>query len=136
MSTEDYHGSMVIDVNGLELTARFIDTTGTALDEFTIRKSETTAVDEVHYDRGIYMNTFPNPFHETFTIEFKLERAEEVFITVSDINGKVVEQLGGSLFSAGTHTMQVTPGSATNGIYMVEMRTSDNLSTKRLVRME
>jgi len=137
MSTEDYHGSMIIDVNGPELTARFIDTTGVALDEFTIRKENTTAVASVAYERGIFMNAFPNPFHDTFTIEFRTEQQEEVTLTVTDINGKTVETFAQKTYPAGRHTITCTPtASVANGIYMVELQTSDRLSAKRLVRME
>ena len=137
MSTEDYHGSMIIDVAGPELTARFIDTTGVALDEFTIRKSDATSVQTLDHDRGIYMNAFPNPFHETFTIEFRTEQQEEVTLTVTDINGRAVQTFAPKTYPAGTHQLTCTPSaSVANGIYMVELHTSDRLSAKRLVRME
>ena len=137
MSTEDYHGSMIIDVAGPELTARFIDTTGVALDEFTIRKTDATSVQTIDHERGIYMNAFPNPFHETFTIEFRTEQQEEVTLTVTDINGRAVQTFAPKTYMAGTHQLTCTPSaSVANGIYMVELHTSDRLSAKRLVRME
>jgi len=137
MSTEDYHGSMVIDLEGMELTARFIDTTGTTLDEFTIRKTDATSVTDLSYDRSIYMKAYPNPFRESFTVEFRLEKEEEVTITVSDLSGRLVERVGGKRYPAGIHTLTIAPMNAVaNAIYTVEMRTADNLGAKRLVRVE
>jgi acid phosphatase type 7 len=137
MSTEDYHGSMVIDLEGDVLTARFIDTTGTTLDEFTIRKTDATSVGELTYDRSIYMNAYPNPFRENFTVEFRLEKEEEVTITVSDLSGRVVERVYRKRYSAGSHSIIMAPkGAVANAIYTVEMRTGDNLGAKRLVRVE
>ncbi len=137
MSTEDYHGSMVIDLEGNVLTARFIDTTGTTLDEFTIRKTDATATAELTYDRGIYMNAYPNPFREQFTVEFRLEQEEEVTITVSDLSGRVVERAAEKRYPAGSHSIIVAPkGAVANAVYTVEMRTGDNLGAKRLVRVQ
>lgn len=137
MSTEDYHGSMVIDLEGMELTARFIDTTGTTLDEFTIRKSDATSVEQLAYDRSIYMNAYPNPFRESFTVEFRLEVEEEVTISVSDLSGRLIERVVAKRYPAGMHTIHIAPKDAVaNAIYTVEMRTSNNLGAKRLVRVE
>lgn len=137
MSTEDYHGSMVIDLEGMELTARFIDTTGSTLDEFTIRKTDAISVNELAYDRSIYMNAYPNPFRESFTVEFRLAKEEEVTITVSDLSGRLIERVAGKRYPAGSHSIVVTPKDAVaNAIYTVEMRTSGNLGAKRLVRVE
>jgi len=121
----------------MELTARFIDNTGTTLDEFTIRKTDAISVSDLNYDRSIYMNVYPNPFRESFTVEFRLEKEEEVTIRVSDISGRLVERVEGKRYPAGSHSITMTPmGALANAIYTVEMRTADNLGAKRLVRVE
>jgi hypothetical protein len=137
MSTEDYHGSMVIDVNGDSLNAKFIDTTGAVLDRFTILKVASTGVKELIYENGIALNAFPNPFKDYFTIELTLAKDEQVTIEVKDVEGKLVERFGGRKFAAGKHQFTCTPKQQVNqGIYIVEMKTSEKQGAKRLVRME
>lgn len=138
MSTEDYHGSMVIDVNGWELNAKFIDTTGAVLDEFAILKSSSPAglTDYDPADRA-QMNVYPNPFREDFNIQFELQKEEEVAIRIMDVKGNIVQQFPSSLYGAGKHELNYLPTSIpSNGIYIVELQTANDLSVKRLVRME
>lgn len=138
MSTEDYHGSMVIDVNGMELNAKFIDTTGTVLDEFVILKSESpSGVNEYDETDRAQMNVFPNPFKEDFTIEFTLQKEEEVELRIMDVKGNIIRQFAKKQYPTGSHQFKYAPETVpANGIYIVEMQTGRNLSVKRLVRME
>lgn len=138
MSTEDYHGSMVIDVNGMELNAKFIDTTGTVLDEFVILKSESpSGINDYDENDRAQMNVFPNPFKEDFAIDFTLAKAEEVEVRIMDVKGNVITQFPKKEYPIGEHQLKYRPRSVpANGIYIVEMQTSSKLSVKRLVRME
>lgn len=138
MSTEDYHGSMVVDVNGLELNAKFIDTTGTVLDEFVILKSASpSGLNEYDATDRAQMNVFPNPFTEDFTIDFILEKVEEVELRIMDVKGNVIQQFPAKAYPSGTHQLKYAPTSVpTNGICIVEMQTAGKISVKRLVRME
>lgn len=140
MSTEDYHGSMIIDVHGMELNAKFIDTTGAVLDEFTILKQEAvsgTGITRYNAMDKMQLNVFPNPFKETFNIEFTLAEYEEVELSILDVKGKVVEVFGKKGYQAGEHRISYSPTIVpTNGIYIVELKTASKLSVKRLVRME
>lgn len=136
MSTEDYHGSMVIDINGSELNAKFIDTTGTVLDEFVILKSEgPSALSEYELEDRAQMNVFPNPFHDEFTIELTLTRSEEIELRIIDVNGRVLKQFEKQEFQPGCSQITIVPDHVpANGIYIVEMQTAHKMSVKRLVR--
>lgn len=137
MSTEDYHGSMVIDVDGLTLTAKFIDTTGAVLDNFTMVKEESTGLIDQEYDHSILLNAYPNPFKESFTIEFELQKQEKVEVEIRDIKGSVIEKISTIEYPAGVNKLKYTPRiGVEQGIYMVEVKAGDNLSAMRLVRME
>ncbi len=137
LSTEDYHGSMVIDINGLSLNALFIDTTGTVLDRFTIVKEELTGINQTKHQYGIQLNVYPNPFKGSFNIEFEIEKEEFISIEIKDVEGKLVESFGGKKYAAGKHQITCTPKQQVNqGIYIVEVNNSKKLAAKRLVRME
>lgn len=138
MSTEDYHGSMLIDVDSLEMTCRFVDTTGAELDAFSILKKDiSTNIKERNYEHGIFMNAYPNPFHKNFTIAFELEQKEEIEISVFDVSGKLIDKVVSGEFTAGKHKVDYNPKKiSANKIYFVEIRTQNNLFMKRLIRME
>ncbi len=137
MSTEDYHGSMVIDVDGLTLTAKFIDTTGAVLDNFTIIKEESTGIVEQEYDHSMLLTAYPNPFRDSFIIEFELEQQENVEIVIRDIKGSVIDKFTAQDYPIGKNKLQYTPKlKVEQGIYMVEVIAGNNLSAMRLVRME
>jgi hypothetical protein len=138
MSTEDYHGSMVIDIDGMELNAKFIDTTGAVLDEFVILKSESpSGINQYDENDRAQMNVFPNPFKEDFTIEFTLKKSEEVELRIMDVKGNVIQRFAKRQYPAGCNEIKYSPQSIpSNGIYIVEMQTASNLSVKRLVRTE
>lgn len=138
MSTEDYHGSMVIDVNGWELNAKFIDTTGSVLDEFAILKSEGPSGVGTYDDTDrAQMTVFPNPFKDRFTMEFTLQKREKVELRIMDVSGNIVQLFDAKEYAAGSHQLTYSPATpVANGIYLVEMQTENKLSVKRLVRME
>jgi len=138
MSTEDYHGSMVIDISGNNLHARFIDTLGAVLDEFNIVKENSTAIGEsLKYDNGIFLEAYPNPFKESFTIAFSLEKEEKVRVEIKDTEGRSVEVFDDKVYTSGTHKINYAPTKkVSQGIYLIEVRTANKLAAKRLVRME
>jgi hypothetical protein len=138
MSTEDYHGSMVIDVNGMELNAKFIDTTGSVLDEFAIIKSagEFSSATYVTVDMA-QMDVFPNPFQRDFTIRFNLLQAQDISIRIMDVKGNVIKEFATANYPTGEHQLNYTPNQIpANGIYVVELQSERNLSVKRLVRLQ
>lgn len=137
MSTEDYHGSMVIDVSGKEMTCRFIDTTGAVLDEFSIQKGPTVGVSDKSYDHNISMQAYPNPFKKSFFVEFDLPKAEEIELSIYDVKGALIERVVKEKYAAGKHSIEYSPKAiSTNGIYLLEIKTGDNLAIKRLIRQE
>ncbi len=138
MSTEDYHGSMVIDVNGMELNAKFIDTTGTVLDEFAIIKSagEFSSVTYVTVEVA-RMDVSPNPFQRDLTIRFNLLQAQDISIRIMDVKGNVIKEFATTNYTTGEHQLNYTPDQIpANGIYVVELQSARNLSVKRLVRLQ
>lgn len=138
MSTEDYHGSMVIDVDGWELNAKFIDTTGAVLDEFVILKSSSPSY-VAEYDEAVkvLMNVFPNPFKEDFNIQFELQKPETVSIRIMDVKGNIIQRFSAIDYGVGKHEVNYFPTTIpTDGIFLVELQTANNVSVKRLVRTE
>jgi hypothetical protein len=99
-------GSMVIDVNGDRMDARFLSDLGVVRDSFTVLKGAVTAVRGRSLERdGLELGpAIPNPFREGVTIEFTLARSERVRLEIFDASGRRVATLASRWFDAGRHT--------------------------------
>jgi acid phosphatase type 7 len=137
MSTESYHGSLVIDVDGSFMKVRFIDTTGAVIDQFAIQKQSGLVTNVESYSGLIQLNAYPNPFKTGFTVEFSLEKEEKLSLEIKDIQGRVVEKLEEGIYPAGVHKLEFTPGAGMSaGVYLIEVKAADKLGAKRMLRME
>jgi hypothetical protein len=98
-------GSMVIDVEGGELTARFLDDAGTIRDYFMIVKGPGGGPVGVEADSGLILRleTGPNPFHSRLRIDFSIPHAGHVRLTLHDSAGHRVVTLVDGPYGAGRH---------------------------------
>ncbi len=77
---------------------------------------------------------FPNPSNGETFLKFNLNSASPVEITVTDILGKKVIDLGKTNFSAGQQTLSINKDNVLpKGIYMVSISADGAKSTKKLV---
>jgi hypothetical protein len=132
-------GSMVLDIEGNVLEATFIDSTGTALDSFTIQKGDTPTdsgqtppVDVARLSVGR-----PNPFGAHTEIDFFIPASGRVSLTVYDVLGRRVRTLLDRDQSAGAH-MATWDGrddrgrSVAQGVYFTVLRTASAKRAQRL----
>jgi subtilisin-like proprotein convertase family protein len=83
---------------------------------------------------AVNISIAPNPFYNTTTIEYELSKASTVSVEVYDLNGQRVAQLmNGEQQAAGSHQVQFDGRQQTTGIYIVMLRTAEQVQTKRLV---
>ncbi|MBT7617252.1 MAG: T9SS type A sorting domain-containing protein [Calditrichaeota bacterium] len=64
---------------------------------------------------------FPNPFNNTTRLTFGLPEGSRVSVTVFDINGRLVDNLVNTQFSAGSHDLTWNAEDVSAGIYMVRI---------------
>lgn len=69
------------------------------------------------------LNIFPNPVAASETLSFNLERAAEITITLTDMNGREVALLAAnSIYTPGDHSIALAmPGNLPPGNYMVNL---------------
>ncbi|MEA3287937.1 MAG: FlgD immunoglobulin-like domain containing protein, partial [Candidatus Marinimicrobia bacterium] len=77
---------------------------------------------------ALYQN-YPNPFNPTTTIRYDLPEAAEVFLTIYDIKGRVVNQLQVGSQSAGSYALQWNGASqaglqVATGVYLCRIQTA------------
>lgn len=106
-------GSMVIDIEGLQLKARFVNETGAVLDSFEIVHQALTEIDpagSVSVANGIkLLPNYPNPFNPETVIPIEITagfNATSVKLQIFDILGRQLRQLSLDQFSAGQHLVK------------------------------
>lgn len=73
---------------------------------------------------------YPNPFVRAATVELTLERVTPVTVTLYDGLGRALRVLEEGTLGAGTHTVQVERDGLTAGVYFVEVRTPEAVTTR------
>ncbi|HKQ20301.1 MAG TPA: metallophosphoesterase, partial [Candidatus Eisenbacteria bacterium] len=132
-------GSMVIDVYGSRLDARFLSSTGVVLDSFTIIKGIPVSVPEQSAP-GVALHLAPgrpSPFERATTIAYTLPRSGPVRLLVFDVNGRLVRTLQSGERPAGAHA-DVWDGCDDQrrrlaaGVYFARLETTDGVRVQRL----
>ena len=102
----------------------------------TLRSCISTGVTELP-EHGIpTLSAFPNPFSNTTTLSFKLERTETVSLTIHDVAGRIVRSIPLGKRPAGNQEIQLSVGEVpgmTSGIFFVELRTATHAYITKLV---
>ncbi len=134
----NHFGSMVIDIQGNELSCKYLTSTGIIYDEFTLVKPgfPTTGVD-VH--PASVLNTlsiWPNPVLQNAIISYHLKKAASIRFDVFDPAGRLVYTMGDDVErSSGVHTINFPARDANlpRGIYFIRMIAGEDLSIGKIL---
>jgi hypothetical protein len=80
------------------------------------------------------VNAYPNPFNASTEVAFELKNESQVSITVSDITGREVLNLGSTNYTAGKHTVAINGADLNAGVYNYSIKIGNNVITKRIVK--
>lgn len=96
--------------------------TNTTVNTYTV-----TAI--VDADATLGLEVFPNPFNESATLRFDNPTGEEFTLTVMDLNGKVVRQVGGN------HGTEITlqRGNLSAGLYLFRLEGANSIASGKLI---
>ena len=64
---------------------------------------------------------YPNPFNQSTTITFVLPLTGRVRLTIHDLTGRIVEELGNGALPAGAHAVQWSATNLPSGVYFCEI---------------
>ncbi len=86
---------------------------------------------------SLYQN-YPNPFNPVTTIPFSIpiNSDQNVSIRIYDIKGAMIHTLANQKFQMGYHDIQWDATHLTNGIYFVELLTTNNRQVRKLVLLK
>ncbi|MBU0519012.1 T9SS type A sorting domain-containing protein [bacterium] len=79
------------------------------------------------------VGVYPNPFNPTTTIGFALPQAEQVSLTVYDVNGRLVNTLVDGYRSAGFHEVTFDAADMASGMYIYRLQAGENVATGKMM---
>ena len=79
---------------------------------------------------------YPNPFNPTTTIKFSIPEASRVTLNIYNILGEKVAELVNTNLAAGKYSYQWNAGSVASGMYIYELRSSNFVSTKKMILLK
>ncbi|MEQ8707324.1 MAG: choice-of-anchor J domain-containing protein [Phaeodactylibacter sp.] len=127
-SLADYAGQSV------HIAFRNITPSGDALliDDITITEGEISSVAALD-NAAFEFNLAPNPATAAgTTLQYTLEQAADVAITVQDLSGRAVQELRQGRLAAGRHNVQLETAGLPAGVYVVSVRTAEKVGTTQL----
>ena len=96
-------GSMVLDIQGNQMMARFLGQTGAVLDSFSIVKSVTAGTGPASAPGVRLAPASPNPFERDLRLSYVLDRAGPVRLSIHDPAGRRVAVVEEGWRGAGAH---------------------------------
>ncbi|MEN0050802.1 MAG: T9SS type A sorting domain-containing protein, partial [Bacteroidota bacterium] len=82
----------------------------------------------------LHQNT-PNPFDESTTIAFDLQKAQEATLEIRDVNGKLIYRLEQE-FEAGENQVSIERKALSTGVLYYTLEVEGHRMTKRMVVLE
>ncbi|MFN8589463.1 MAG: metallophosphoesterase [Candidatus Eisenbacteria bacterium] len=137
----DVLGSMVLDVLGDRLEARFLDAAGAVRDSFVIRKQALVSVPGGGAAPGLALAPArPTPFSDHTDVSWTLPCAGAAAVRVYDVTGRRVCTLAEGAHSAGTHTVRWDGRDGLGarvaaGAYLIVLESGGTRHARRVVRL-
>lgn len=82
---------------------------------------------------ALSLNVYPNPTSNNFTVEYVLEKSENVKINLMNVTGKLIYSED-VYATVGTNKKQISFLENANGIYYLQIITNENIVTKKIVK--
>ncbi len=79
------------------------------------------------------LNVYPNPSKGVSKIDFTLEGASEVNLTVRDLNGRQMYAKDLGRMTSGDHTIDVSFETLTSGVYVVSLKMDNQVQTAKVI---
>jgi hypothetical protein len=93
---------------------------------------ETLSTDEIAAN-PFGLNVYPNPATNNVNVAFNLNSESAINVSVTDLTGKVVYTNNLGTQTAGTHKVNIDTQALSKGMYMVNFKANNVVSTQKLV---
>ncbi len=85
-------------------------------------------------DSQLSLSASPNPFINNFVVELALRENADVKIDLSDVQGKLIKNIGQRNLLAGTHEIRIEGHDLATGVYFARIQIGNQSKTIRLVK--
>ena len=122
---------------GTEVYFRIMDISNITSHDFPfcikIEPSLSTAIDE--FESHNKVKIFPNPINnqETINIEIHSSKYQEINVAIFDIQGRQLKSKNKYSINGGNNQIPLNINNLTNGLYFVQISTSEGMVSKKLV---
>jgi hypothetical protein len=79
------------------------------------------------------MEVYPNPFSSQTKIQFSLGSASNAELDLYDLQGRLLKAIASGNFDAGDYTFQLNKADLSEGIYILQLKTSDGIADKKII---
>ena len=93
--------------------------------------SSPTRIEETIQEHGF--SVFPNPFTDEATIVFNLEQANHVSMEIYNLLGDKLFINDNGLLKEGKHTILFNSGDLSPGVYLLKLKTGNNIAINKIV---
>jgi WD40 repeat protein len=87
-------------------------------------------------DVTILSQNYPNPFHISTNISYKLQGSCDVKLSIYDITGRMIKTIVEETQSAGEYTISFSGRELETGIYFYEIQASSHRSSRRMLLLK
>jgi len=84
-------------------------------------------------DKYLVMNSYPNPYNDSFILEFQVPETAHTSINMLDIRGRMMANIHRGVLSAGAHKVQVNTPEISSGVYFIQIKQNTELSTHKVM---
>lgn len=136
----DAVGSMILEVNGSELTASFYKDNGEVFDKFRIIKKDSVAVISGIKNNNADVNNlkiYPNPFKSSLIVEFDSKVVQPTSISIQNIVGQLIVETiwtGRSIIGKNKIELDNLKGLA-SGEYIISVIQNNELVSEKVVKL-
>lgn len=83
---------------------------------------------------GLQGYIYPNPAADETSLHFKLEKAQQVGVSLFNMHGKQLLRMPGRTYSAGSHRVLIDTAGFAPGLYLCVVHTKDGTRTLKFIR--
>ena len=118
------------DINGNEILVPGDSCTSLVLD------TELEVNDSIENMEFGISNVYPNPFNPLINFDVELLQTEVVDITIYDITGNKISIIHSGILNQGTHSFYWDAQDGATGIYMIQCKNKNSVSTQKILLMK
>jgi hypothetical protein len=84
------------------------------------------------YSNLVSFDLFPNPAQENTTVQFSLNQKEQVKITLTDIDGRLIKEITNEALNEGEHSIAISTAELAAGMYFIMIDDNTGRSVRKL----